>query len=82
MQLNKYKEAVNDYDTALKLDPNFTKAYSKRGQCHSKLENFEEAVRDHKQAADQDKANRGILPFESAVTFCAEIFHFPHFPTT
>jgi len=35
-----YKEAIENYDKAIKCNQNNGKAYYKRGYCHFKLQNY------------------------------------------
>ncbi|GAM20110.1 hypothetical protein SAMD00019534_032850 [Acytostelium subglobosum LB1] len=49
-QLGKRNDAITDCTKAIELDPNYTKAYIKRGQCYMKEEQYEEAMRDYDRA--------------------------------
>ncbi|KAI8595491.1 hypothetical protein EDD21DRAFT_448584 [Dissophora ornata] len=59
-KLGRYKEAVQDCDASLKLDPSFVKVLRKRAECQLKLEQYEEAVKDLKSALEFDKTNRDV----------------------
>jgi S1-C subfamily serine protease len=42
-----YQEAIDDYDTTLALNPNFTEVYFRRGIAHSSLKHWPEAMADY-----------------------------------
>jgi tetratricopeptide (TPR) repeat protein len=50
----KYKEALADVDKSIELNPEYTKAYFRRGEIKVALEEFEEAVRDFKKVHQLD----------------------------
>ena len=62
----KHKEAIKDYDQAIKLNPDLTEAYNNRGNAKSRLKQYPEAIKDYDQAIklNPDLAeaynNRGI----------------------
>lgn len=45
-----YQAAVNDYTTAIQLDPKNPEAYSKRGNCYKLLEQYPQALDDYNAA--------------------------------
>ncbi|KAI8149668.1 hypothetical protein BJV82DRAFT_129515 [Fennellomyces sp. T-0311] len=57
-KLKKFKEALEDCDKALKLDPDFIKVYSRRAACYMELEEYEEAVRDYRKLTESDASSR------------------------
>lgn len=42
----RYKEAIEEYTSAIHYEPNHATAYLYRGYCYSKLKNFDDAVKD------------------------------------
>ncbi len=42
-----YQEAIDDYDSTLALNPNFTEVYFRRGIAHSSLQHWPEAMADY-----------------------------------
>ncbi|KAG5459785.1 MAG: hypothetical protein BJ554DRAFT_8258, partial [Olpidium bornovanus] len=58
-KIGKYKEAIADCDQALDLDPEFARVYLRRADCRSKLEDWENAVRDYRAACERESSNRG-----------------------
>ena len=70
-ELTKYKEAILDYDKALKLSPNeICLVYSMRGNAKRNLGDFNGAISDQNKALDFDPLyadgyfNRGIAKFQ------------------
>ncbi len=51
--MGRYKEAIQDYNAVLQLDPANVHAYHNRGISHDKLGQYEEAVQDFDQARAQ-----------------------------
>ncbi len=45
-----YQEAIDDYDSTLALNPNFTEVYFRRGIAHSSLKHWPEALADYTQS--------------------------------
>lgn len=54
MKLKDYKDALTDCNKAIELDPNYAKAYLRRGEIKMELEQFEEAKQDFNQAHQLD----------------------------
>jgi tetratricopeptide (TPR) repeat protein len=48
--LKQYELALEDYETALKLKPNFTEAYFNQGNCYKDLNQHQEAIESYKKA--------------------------------
>ncbi|MBD1945695.1 tetratricopeptide repeat protein [Coleofasciculus sp. FACHB-712] len=46
-----YKEAIKDFNQALRINPYLAEAYYKRGRCHRQLKEQEEAIKDLQKAA-------------------------------
>lgn len=46
-----FRQAIADFNQALRVDPNDAKAYNNRGNAHFRLGNFEAAVADYDKAA-------------------------------
>ena len=53
----KYEEAVNYFEKAVEIDPNYVKAYFKIGWCEDTLKKYEEAIRDCDKAIELDLEN-------------------------
>ena len=47
MKLGRYKEALQDADSAIDADSTFVKGFLRRAAVNEALENFEDAVRDY-----------------------------------
>lgn len=56
-RLNKHQEAIEDCQTAVKLDPNYSKAYGRLGIAYSNLQNYEEAKKAYARAVELDPNN-------------------------
>ncbi len=41
---SKYQEAINCFEIAIELNPNYVEAFRYKGMCFEKLENFEQAI--------------------------------------
>ncbi len=52
--LARYDEAIQDYDEAIKLDPNYKEAFFNRGLALAVLEKFDEAIQDYDEAIKLD----------------------------
>lgn len=50
-KLGRHADARTDASTAVEYDPDFTKAYLRRGTAHSAMKDFEAAVRDFEKAS-------------------------------
>ena len=51
----KYKEAINEYDRAIKSDPNNSDYYVGRGKCYEKTREAKKAMADYKRAIELDE---------------------------
>ncbi|CAG9321216.1 unnamed protein product [Blepharisma stoltei] len=54
MKNSDYMLSLADLNQSLQLNPEYTKAYMRRGNVHSQLGNFEEALRDYYQVKQRD----------------------------
>ena len=45
-----YQESIRDFTEAIRLDPNYAKAYTNRGMSYNKLGDYSSAIRDCTQA--------------------------------
>lgn len=55
-KMNKNEESLKVLNKCLKLNPDYTKAYAKRGDINKALGNHEEALRDYQKANELDPA--------------------------
>mmetsp|Transcript_37973 Transcript_37973/g.43031 ORF Transcript_37973/g.43031 Transcript_37973/m.43031 type:complete len:493 (-) Transcript_37973:1698-3176(-) len=60
MKMDKYDDALGDVSQAITLNPDYAKAYLRRGNIHMKLEEYEDAVRDYEQAKQLDPSTNDI----------------------
>ena len=60
MKIKEYKEAVEDCDQALRLDPTYTKARKTRAKALGESGNWEQAVKDLKELAESNPEEPGI----------------------
>jgi len=47
VKLKKYQEALNDCNKAIELNPEYAKAYLRRGDIKMELKDFDGATRDY-----------------------------------
>lgn len=59
-KLNRYTQSIQDCDSALAIDPNFSKAILRKADNLMKMEKYEEAVREYEKAASIDPSNRDV----------------------
>lgn len=65
--LQKYEDAILDYNQAIRLDPNNAKIYLERGLCRYRLQHYEDALVDQTHAIRLDPTlepayyNRGLI---------------------
>lgn len=66
-----YKDALLDFDKAIKLNPSFAEAYFKRGNIKNLLGDYEGAIQDYDKAIELNPNlaeaynNRGLTKFNS-----------------
>lgn len=53
-QLGRYEEALDDFNSALKLNPEYTFALAGRGETYRLMERYEEALKDFSRAIELD----------------------------
>jgi tetratricopeptide (TPR) repeat protein len=53
--LNKYDKAIEDFDRAIELDPNFARAYRNRANAHAKLKQAPKEIADRHIATALDQ---------------------------
>mmetsp|Transcript_6718 Transcript_6718/g.9640 ORF Transcript_6718/g.9640 Transcript_6718/m.9640 type:complete len:320 (-) Transcript_6718:70-1029(-) len=58
--LQKYKDAIEDCDIAILVNPSYTKAYVRRMTCFEQSEQIEDALQDAKKALELSPTNRDI----------------------
>lgn len=61
LKLGNYEFAKIECTEAIRLDPNCSKAYYRRGQAHRNMRNYEEAIKDLKHAHQLLPENKQIL---------------------
>ena len=52
MELGQYERAIQDYDEAIRLNPQYVYAYNNRGLTYQSLGKVEEAERDFQKAKE------------------------------
>ncbi|KRB59157.1 tetratricopeptide repeat protein [Flavobacterium sp. Root186] len=60
---NNFKEAIENYKKAVKIDPNFAFAYDNMGICYRKLEQYDEAIDAYEKSLKIDP--QGLLPLQN-----------------
>jgi tetratricopeptide (TPR) repeat protein len=58
--LGDHLDAIENCDRAIAINPKSWKAFFQRGLAHSKLQNFDEAVNDIKEAIKLDPSNKNL----------------------
>merc|ERR1712205_114131 len=61
MRLGRQLQGVTHCSAAIEMDESFFKAWKLRGECHQKLYNFEQAVKDLQQAVELSAADEKLL---------------------
>lgn len=71
--LGRWKAAIADYGLAIKLDPQYAKAYYYRGGVHYKLRNWEKAIADYTRALDllSDRLDKAMAHNERGLGYFA-----------
>ena len=73
-----YQLAIDNYTKAIKIDPDYVKAYYNRGLAYKELENYKNAIADYTRAIkiDPDFANaydgRGTAMWYLKVEYCSD----------
>ena len=73
MSLGQYKQAIQDLDEAIRLDPQHEAAYSNSGKAYSNLGEQELADRDFAKAKELGYDPLAILPPEAGSGWVGEI---------
>ncbi len=60
---NNFKEAIENYKKAVKIDPNFAFAYDNMGICYRKLEQYDQAIDAYEKSLKIDP--QGLLPLQN-----------------
>src|SRR5687768_9577162 len=63
----KFKNALNDYDKAIKEDPRNSDYYLGRGKCYDKTREFKKAMSDYKKAIELDENNLEAYKLKGAL---------------
>jgi tetratricopeptide (TPR) repeat protein len=54
---NKFREAIDDFDQTLELEPNLVEAYVERGELFAKNRRYDDAIGDYNRAIEMDSKN-------------------------
>jgi tetratricopeptide (TPR) repeat protein len=60
LKLKEFKNALNDANSALKIKPDYLKAFHRRGKAYQALHRYEEAIRDYQLILEQEPHNEGV----------------------
>lgn len=60
-KLNNTMEALKDINKSISLNPNYTKAYLRRGNIYMTLKMYEEAKYDFQKVKDKEPSNRDVI---------------------
>jgi len=52
--MKRYEEALHDFNQAIKLDPKYSRAITRRGETYQSMKRYEEALQDFNQAIELD----------------------------
>jgi tetratricopeptide (TPR) repeat protein len=55
LKLKNYDLCIQDCNSTLALDPNYLKAYHRRGKANQELKNYEEALKDFEFIMEKEK---------------------------
>ena len=55
LELGESRKAIQEYDKAIQLDPNYAYAYNNRGFAYDELGEHQRAIQDHDKACSLDK---------------------------
>lgn len=58
IKLQDYVKAEQDCDVAIKINPNFSKSYARKGLCHKKMGKFKTSLENFRKALEFDKENQ------------------------
>ena len=60
LSLNKYKESIESFNDAIKLDIDYVKAYYYRGMCRKKIHDFVKSIKDFNKVILFNSENAGV----------------------
>ena len=60
-ELGRYREGIEDCGKAIKLDPNFSKAYARRARCLQLQNDYANAIRDFRKAIELDPSDHELV---------------------
>jgi tetratricopeptide (TPR) repeat protein len=74
MKLREFEQAVEDASEALEIDPNYLKAYQRRGAAYKELGSYLNALRDYESALRLSPQSQALRAERSALiaTFCSK----------
>ena len=73
-----YQLAIDNYTSAIKINPDYAKAYNNRGSAYANLENYKAAIADYTSAIriNPDFAsaykNRGLAKKNTGQSYCSD----------
>ena len=65
--VEQYQRAIDDYDHAIRLDPDIAKAYMNRGIVYSMLNELAQSVKDFDKVIELDPSNAGAYRVKGIV---------------
>ncbi len=60
MEETKYPEAIQHFDDAIKVDPDYANAYAMKGECYAKQKKYKEAIEEYTKAQQHAKAGHSF----------------------